>query len=81
MAYTSPAYRRATRKRRTYRKKTYKRKSSRKRTPIKKMIRREIARNTEDKVANMYNYNATLATIGTPNIENNNMFPSRPVPS
>jgi len=77
MPYMSSAFRRATGKRRTYKKKTYKRKSyaSKKRSPLKKMIRREIARNVENKTSQYYQYDVRLYPAGNVSFPTDNIFP------
>jgi len=56
-------------------KKTYKRKSYKKAMPIKKMIRREIARNVENKTSQFYNYDVRLYVAGNVSFPTDNIFP------
>lgn len=71
-----PYYRRKVYSRKSYasKKRTYKRKSyapKRKVTPLKKMIRREIARNIENKTTQSYNYNFPIRPATSASFQNN----------
>ena len=57
-------------------KRTYKRKSYAKKTPpLKRMIRREIARNVENKTAQIYVYDQRLYAVGNVSFPTYNVFP------
>lgn len=77
-------YRQKTYRRKTV-KRTYKRKSyapKRKVTPLKRMIRKEIARNVENKTIQQYNYNKLLNTAQDGStFLTNNIFPVGPDPT
>jgi len=76
MAYKSAAYRRATGKRRSYKRKSAKRRG--RRPALKKMIRREISRNIENKTAQMYDYEASLSSTPSASWFSDNIFPLGP---
>lgn len=66
-------------RRKTYRRKapkrTFKRKSyARKRQPLKKMIRREISRNIENKTSTYYNFDTLLYSVESPTFASANIF-------
>jgi len=71
------AYSRKNSMRRKAPKRTYKRKSYAKKVakPLKMAIRREIARNVENKQAQYYNYDTRLYAPGNANFPNDNIFP------
>jgi len=73
MAYKSAAYRRATGKRRPIKRKSAKRRG--KRPALKKMIRREIARNIENKTCQYFNYDKRLYIAGNASFPTDNIFP------
>ncbi|UYD39102.1 MAG: capsid protein [Wigfec virus K19_588] len=76
-------YRRKTYRRKVPKKRTYKRKSyAPKREPIRKIVRREIARNIENKTIQQYNYDRTLVTPqDNSTFLNQNVFPLGPDPA
>lgn len=61
----------------TWRKKSKKR-SSKKRSGVKKLIRREIARQTENKCIQHYDFDQRLYTIGNVSFPTDNVFPLGP---
>jgi len=71
MAYRKKTYRRKASKR-TYKRKSYSNKVAK---PLKMAIRREIARNVENKQAQYYNYETRLYIPGNANFTNDNIFP------
>lgn len=64
---------------RTFKRKSYAKKSSK--TPLKKMIRREIARNVENKVAEIYNGSAQYFSSNSANWITSNVVPMGFVPT
>lgn len=63
-------------------KRTYKRKSyAKKVTPMKKMIRREIARNVENKTIQVFNFQRTLEGPASSQFDSANVFPLGPDPA
>ncbi|UYD39120.1 MAG: capsid protein [Wigfec virus K19_555] len=64
-------------KKRTYKRKSYAKKVS----PMKKLIRKEISRNVENKTVQIFNFDRTLGDVTEPNFDSSNVFALGPDPS